>query len=219
MTRGNRQANHSRRWLLRSGLAAGGAMLARPAFALTPSPRQTAGPFYPDRLPLDSDNDLVIVGASNARAGGVLTHVFGRVLAEDGRPVPGARVEIWQCDAFGRYHHPRAGSAADPNFQGYGQTTTVTDGAYRFRTIRPVAYPGRAPHIHFAVSGPGFARLVTQMYVAGEARNETDWLLRAVRDEAQRRSLVVALATAPEIEPDSLAGQFDIVIGRELSGG
>ena len=209
----------SRRRLLQSGLAAGAAILARPALALVPTPRQSTGPFYPERLPLDSDNDLVVVGGSNARPAGVLTHVFGRVLAEDGQPVAGARVEIWQCDAQGRYHHPQAGGGADPNFQGYGQTSTVADGAYRFRTIRPVAYPGRAPHIHFAVSGAGFARLVTQMYVAGEPRNETDWLLKAVRDEDARRSLVVALAPAPEIEANSLKGQFDIVLGRALFGG
>lgn len=219
MTRETGRFHPTRRWLLQSGLAAGGALLARPAFALAPTPSQTLGPFYPDKLPLDSDNDLIVVGGSKTRPAGVLAHLFGRVVAEDGRPVPGARVEIWQCDNAGVYHHPRAGGTADPNFQGYGQTTTAADGAYRFRTIRPVSYPGRAPHIHMAVSGPGFARLVTQMYVAGEPRNETDFLLRSVRDETQRQSLIVAFAPAPDIEPDSIKGHFEIVIGRALFGG
>ena len=168
-----------RRRLIAAGLTLA-ALGSRPlgAAALTATPRQTPGPFYPATIPLDSDSDLVAVDGRPQPAAGQVTHVFGRVLDQAGRPLPGLRVEIWQCDAAGRYHHPRdRGGGADPNFQGYGQRTVGDDGAYRFRTIRPVAYPGRAPHIHFALSGQGVERLTTQMYVAGEPLNEGDILL------------------------------------------
>jgi protocatechuate 3,4-dioxygenase beta subunit len=141
--------------------------------ALTPTPRQTAGPFYPKSLPLHSDNDLVRIAGHEKQADGVVTHIFGRVIDVDGRPVPQARIEIWQCDSRGRYHHvdDRSSRPLDPDFQGYGTTSAADDGGYRFRTIRPVAYPGRTPHIHFAISPQGGGRLVTQMYVAGESAN------------------------------------------------
>jgi protocatechuate 3,4-dioxygenase, beta subunit len=186
------------------------------AAALPPTPVQTAGPFYPLALPDDSDNDLIHVAGRNGTATGIVTNVSGRVLDPDGRPVAGARVEIWQCDANGRYHYvrdDRADPPLDENFQGYGQTTTDRTGGYRFLTIRPVPYPGRTPHIHFAVSGPGFPRLITQMYVAGEPQNERDGLLTSVRDPAARARLIVPLRPAPEVEPNSLAGIFDIVLG------
>ncbi len=185
------------------------------AAALLPTPRQSLGPFYPRTLPLDRDADLVQVEGRPGRAAGVVTHVFGRVTDVDGRPQPGIRVEIWQCNAFGRYHHPRAPATGpiDENFQSYGATVTDANGAYRFRTIRPVPYPGRAPHIHFAIQGAGFDRLVTQMYVAGEPDNDRDGLLRSVRDPDARARLIVPLAAAPEIEAGALAGTFDIVLG------
>ncbi len=129
-----------RRRVLAIGLAAGaGAVLpGGVSAALAPTPRQTTGPFYPLRLPLDSDADLVQVEGRDRAAAGTVTHVFGRVLDPSGRPVVGARVEVWQCDAFGYYHHPRdRGGRADPNFQGYGRTVVGEDAAFRFRTIRP----------------------------------------------------------------------------------
>ncbi|MGF1610763.1 MAG: hypothetical protein ACFCUQ_15285 [Kiloniellales bacterium] len=194
------------------------------AAALVPTPRQTEGPFYPESLPLDHDNDLLQVEGQERQAAGTPLHLFGRVLTESARPLAGLRVEIWQCDAFGHYHHPRDRGSADPAFQGYGQTVTAADGAYRFRTIRPVAYPGRTPHIHFAISGSGIERLVTQMYVAGEPQNERDWILGRIRDQAARESVIVALAPAPELGPaapesGSLTGTFDIVLGRTLLDG
>ena len=186
------------------------------AAALHPTPAQTAGPFYPLALPPDSDNDLTHVAGRDGTATGIVTYVRGRVLDPDGRPVSGARVEIWQCDANGRYHYvrdERAGPPLDENFQGYGQTTTDAAGGYRFVTIRPVSYPGRTPHIHFAVSGPGLPRLVTQMYVAGEPQNEGDGVLMSVRDPAARSRLIVPLRPAPEAEKGALAGTFDIILG------
>ncbi len=183
--------------------------------ALLPTPAQTTGPFYPRELPLDRDNDLATVTGAPAGAKGQPTHVFGTVRDVEGRPLPGARVEIWQCNAFGRYHHPndRRDAPLDPGFQGFGETLTTGAGAYRFRTIRPVAYPGRTPHIHFAVTAPGSGRLVTQMYVEGEPGNARDALLNSIRDAEARRSVIVVLQPAPEIEGGAIAGTFDIVLG------
>jgi len=206
-----------RRRILEGGVAvAAGLGLSRlaSAVALPPTPAQTAGPFYPLMLPADSDNDLVHIAGRDGTAKGTVAHISGRILDRDGRPISGARVEIWQCDANGHYHYvrdDRSGSPPDENFQGYGQTLTDTSGSYGFRTIRPVPYPGRTPHIHFAVAAPGFPRFITQMYVAGERQNEHDSVLMSVRDPAARARLIVPLQPAPE--PDALAGTFDIVLG------
>lgn len=211
-----------RRRLLAAGLAAGaGAVLPTGlSAALVPTPQQTPGPFYPLRLPLDSDADLVQVEGSSRAAAGVVTHVFGRVLDQSGRPLAGARVEIWQCDAFGYYHHPYdRGGRADANFQGYGRMVVGEDAGFRFRTIKPVPYPGRAPHIHFAISGPGIERLTTQMYVAGEPDNARDGILGRVRDAAARARLIVPLEPAPDVEPGALAGRFDIVLDERFVRG
>ena len=186
------------------------------AATLPPTPRQTAGPFYPLSIPADSDSDLVQVTGHHGTAKGTVSYVGGHILDPGGRPLSGARVEIWQCDTNGRYHYVRDASADTPlddDFQGYGQTITDEKGGYRFRTIRPVPYPGRTPHIHFAVSGPGLTRFTTQMYVAGEALNERDGILMGVRDPAARARLIVPLRPTPEIEANALAGTFDIVIG------
>jgi protocatechuate 3,4-dioxygenase beta subunit len=213
----------SRRSLVRSGVAAGltGLALAAPAgralAELIETPRQTRGPFYPVELPLDADNDLVRVAGRPQQAAGQVLHLFGRVLDPEGRALSGAEVQIWQCDAEGHYHHPGdRGGRADPNFQGFGAARTDAEGAYRFRTIRPVAYPGRTPHIHFAVLGDAFDTLVTQMYLRGEPRNESDGVFRAIRDPAQRESVLVAVAPAPDVEAGAEAGTFDLVIGRNL---
>jgi protocatechuate 3,4-dioxygenase beta subunit len=184
------------------------------AAILPPTPPQTAGPFYPLRFPPDSDNDLVQITGRAGTAKGTITYITGRVLDTAGRAVTSARVEIWQCDATGRYHYVNDGRSdrpLDENFQGYGQTLTDDAGGYRFRTIRPVPYPGRTPHIHFAVSAPGFPRFITQMYVAGEPLNERDGVLLGVHDPAARARLVVPLL--PAAEPGALAGIFDIVLG------
>jgi protocatechuate 3,4-dioxygenase beta subunit len=191
------------------------------AASLPPTPPQTPGPFYPLALPADSDNDLIQVAGRSGTAKGTVTYVTGRILDSAGQPISGARVEIWQCDANGRYHYvhdDRPDRPLDDNFQGYGQTTTDEAGGYRFRTIRPVPYPGRTPHIHFAVSAAGLPRFVTQMYVAGEPGNEHDGVLMGVRDPAARARLIVPLRPAPETEANALAGTFDIVIGQSLRG-
>jgi protocatechuate 3,4-dioxygenase beta subunit len=192
-----------------------GASAAARAATLVRTPAQTEGPFYPTRFPVDSDADLVQVAGRPGRARGVVTYVTGRVLDPQGRPVAGARVEIWQCDAAGVYHHSGdSRGPADSNFQGYGRTVAAADGGYRFRTIRPVAYPGRTPHIHFKISGPGFAGLTTQMYVDGEPGNRRDFVLNAIRDPIVRRSVIVPLRPAADLEPGALHGVFTIVMGR-----
>ena len=206
-----------RRHLLASGAAlAAHATLSPAAAALLPTPPQTAGPFYPLTLPLDADNDLVQVAGRAERATGTVLHLGGRLLDPDGRPVPGARIEIWQCDAFGVYHHPRdPRGPADPNFQGFGATTVAADGGYRFRTLEPVSYPGRTPHIHFTISGPGFERLTTQMYLAGHPQNARDGLYQRLGGRA-RELVTVELVPAPELEASDGSAKranFDIVLG------
>jgi protocatechuate 3,4-dioxygenase beta subunit len=206
----------------RDFLAATGATLTLLAPTLTAAtrlqrtPRQSLGPFYPATLPLDTDNDLVVVRGRSGVATGIITHITGRVSDERGRVIAGALVEIWQCNAFGRYHHPgdRQIAPVDENFQGYGRFTTGDDGYYRFRTIRPVPYPGRTPHIHFAVSGPGIESLVTQMYVAGEPDNARDGLLNSIHDPRARASLLVELLPAAGAR-DELSARFDLVLASD----
>jgi protocatechuate 3,4-dioxygenase, beta subunit len=137
------------------------------------------------------------------------------VLDTDGRAIANARIEIWQCDSRGHYHHVDDGDARqlDPDFQGYGKTVSAGDGGYRFRTIRPVPYPGRTPHIHVAVATASGRHLVTQMYVAGEALNDRDPVLSQIRDPAARAAVIVPLAATAQFEPGALAGTLDIVIG------
>lgn len=195
-------------------LAAGAAAAGRTRAAdLLMTARQTAGPFYPEVWTGEADADLVQIQGQPRRAYGQVAHVMGRVLGRDGRPLSGVQVELWQCDALGRYHHPRERRQhADPYFQGYGRTTVGVDGAYHFRTLKPVPYPGRTPHIHFRLSGPGIAPMTTQMYLKGEPRNARDFLFTRLSEEAQR-SVLVALEPAPDLEADALAGRFDIVLG------
>ncbi len=214
-------AGHGRRRVIAGAAAFGVALALRPGAraerALVRTAPQTTGPFYPRELPLDRDNDLARVAGAPQGAKGVISHVGGRLLDEDGRAIPGARIEIWQCNAFGRYHHPedRRDAPIDPGFQGYGETASASDGAYRFRTIKPVPYPGRTPHIHFAVTAPGERRLVTQMYVDGAPENARDFLLNGIRDEAQRRAVIVAFHPADTLESGALAAIFNIVLARD----
>lgn len=204
--------NPRRRRLL---LAAGGvlAAAASPVAAALLTPRQSAGPFYPAELPLDDDNDLIHVGDSAAVAKGEAADLGGRLLDRNGQPLHDVRIEIWQCDANGRYRHPRdpGRQPIDPGFQGFGHTVTDAQGRYRFLTIRPVPYPGRTPHIHVAVYPKGDRPFVTQLYVAGEDRNADDFLYRRI--PVEQRSLVTA-AFEPAASGDAaLTARWDIVIG------
>jgi protocatechuate 3,4-dioxygenase beta subunit len=182
---------------------------------LTRTPEQTEGPFYPDRLPLDTDNDLLILNDSITPAVGQITHLGGRVLGVNGKPIRGAVVEIWQVDSKGSYLHSRGSPQGkrDANFQGFGRFLTAADGTYYFRTIKPVSYPGRAPHIHFAINKNGRRILATQMYVKGEAQNDRDFIVRSLRNAKVRESVMVDFRPIPDSRIGELAARFDIVVG------
>ncbi|MDB5843302.1 MAG: Protocatechuate 3,4-dioxygenase beta chain [Polaromonas sp.] len=176
---------------------------ARP---LQPTPSQTEGPFYPVALPADSNFDLLRNGGARY-ARGQPAWVEGTVADTAGRPVSGAVVEIWQCDQAGHYHHPGDGGRADPAFQGFGRVAVGSDGRYRFRTLRPAPYSGRTPHIHVKVRLGQRELLTTQLYVAGDAGNERDFLWRRL-DAQGRAALTVPFAP----DADGLRARFPIVV-------
>src|SRR5688500_1049177 len=185
------------------------------AQALIETPRQTEGPFYPDRLPLDTDNDLVILGDRLTPAVGAVTHLSGRVLDRGGSPLRGVVVEIWQVDNHGSYLHSGGivNGRRDANFQGFGRFETASTGEYRFRTIKPVPYPGRTPHIHVKVTRGERELLTTQCYVKGEPQNAQDGILRGMRDARVRASVIVDFVPVAGSRAGELAAKFDIVLG------
>lgn len=185
------------------------ALLGGPARATTPArltPSQTEGPFYPVSLPDDTDFDLLRQGGA-AYARGQPCWLDGQVRSAGGQPLAGAVVEIWQCDAEGHYRHPGDGDRADPAFQAFGRVVADADGRYRFRTIRPVAYSGRTPHIHVKVKQGRRTLLTTQLYVAGDPGNARDFLWRQL-GEADRAALTVPFTPGA----DGLRASFDIVV-------
>ncbi len=180
---------------------------------LSKTPKTTEGPFYPDKLPLDTDNDLLVITDSITSAVGEISHVTGRVLGVDGAPIRNCLVEIWQCDKHGAYLHSGTSNAEnrDRNFQGYGRFLTDTAGRYYFRTIKPVPYPGRTPHIHFAVSRGRERLLTTQLFVKGDAGNDGDGIYQALGDG--KDAVTAEFAPMPESNIGELAAQFEIVVG------
>ena len=178
---------------------------APPARRLTP--RQAEGPFYPVELPKDNDFDLLRNGPL-AYGRGEPSWIEGVVTDTDGKPVRGAQVEIWQCDQAGRYHHPGDGNRADAAFQGFGRVTVDDAGRYLFRTIRPVAYGGRAPHIHVKVKLGNRSLLTTQLYVQGDQGNERDLLWRGLTDVVDRAAVTVAFMPSP----NGLRANFPLVV-------
>lgn len=190
------------------GLSVAAPWLAAAQKSVTPS--QMRGPFYPRTLPLDKDFDLTQVAERDAIAFGDIVTISGQVTNADGQIVAGVAIEIWQVNGYGRYHHEGDDSSRpiDPNFQGYGIVETDDKGRYSFRTVKPIAYPGRAPHIHFALTPKTGSPLVTQMYLAGAKENANDFLLRGIRDKAQRDSLIVEF----EKSGGEAHGVFDIVL-------
>jgi protocatechuate 3,4-dioxygenase beta subunit len=188
------------------------------AFAeeLARTPRLTEGPFYPDRLPLDTDNDLLIVNDSITPAVGEITHLSGKILDASGHPLKNAVVEIWQVDNRGVYLHTHDSGhrQRDTNFQGFGRFTTASSGEYYFRTIKPVPYTGRTPHIHVKVKRGGRELLTTQIFVKGQAQNARDGVFRGIRKPADRELVLVDFKRIQESKIGELSAQFNIVVGR-----
>lgn len=202
----------TRRTILASGLGAIGTLaLTHPLAAAEPTPPAMEGPFYPTprmRRP-DVDNDLVrIIGAVRDAGGEVMT-LRGRVTDTDGAPLADHRVEIWQCDMNGKYMHSADRQAVefDPAFQGFGHDITGPDGSYSFRTIKPVAYPGRTPHIHVKVLNGDREILTTQFYIADHPANQRDMLFSLMSDAQAMAVSMIFTAGA-----DGAETTVDIVI-------
>jgi protocatechuate 3,4-dioxygenase beta subunit len=219
-----------RRRFLYGLTAAGLAALTTPgvfAQQLAETASTTEGPFYPDRLPLDTDNDLLIINDAITPGIGEITHLTGRVLTAAGQPVRNAFVEIWQVDRTGSYVHTggRQPTGFDRHFQGYGRFLTDAKGQYYFRTIKPIDYTligiFRTAHIHVAVSSHGRRIFTTQLLVNGHPANARDGLIRRMEPQALR-TLLVDFNPLPGSRVGELAATFDIVLGvtaQELEGG
>jgi protocatechuate 3,4-dioxygenase beta subunit len=210
----------TRRALL-AGLGVGAVLFShRGAYAdvLAETARTTEGPFYPDAMPLDTDNDLLVLNDALTPSTGRVAWFSGRVLGISGEPVRHAVVEIWQCDARGSYLHSRGRVAErDTNFQGYGRFLTGATGEYGFRTIQPVPYSihgiSRAPHIHLAVSRNGRRVLTTQVHVDGHAMNADDTVLRRL-DPAARATVLTQFTPMPDSPLGEVVARWDVVLGR-----
>jgi protocatechuate 3,4-dioxygenase beta subunit len=208
----------NRRGLLRGGLALGAAALFVPgacAEELARTPRLTEGPFYPDKLPLDTDNDLIIINDSLTPAVGEITHLSGKILDVKGSPIKNAVIEIWQVDNKGVYIHSAdsTGRDRDKNFQGYGRFTTSSSGEYYFRTIKPVPYTGRTPHIHVRVKKGRRELITTQIFVNGHPQNRTDGVFGELRDPFDRQLVLVDFKPVKESNVGELSARFDVVVG------
>lgn len=219
-----------RRNFLRTAVAGGCALAATSLFAkpglfaeaLTQTVTIGEGPFYPDKFPLDTDNDLLIINDSITRAVGEISYLSGRVLSSAGEPVRNAFVEIWQVDNHASYIHTGGRNRAgyDRNFQGYGRFMTDFGGRYFFRTIKPVPYRmgvvSRTPHVHFAVSKNGHRILTTQMLIRGHEMNQSDLLFRSVRDTKLRETVLVDFKPLEGSKLGELTVNFEIVLGKTL---
>ena len=205
-----------RRFLGRMAVAAAFATVPGAfAEALTRTPKMTEGPFYPDKLPLDTDNDLIVINDATTPAVGEISYVSGRILDANGEPVRNAIVEIWQCDNNGAYLHSGTGNKdkADKKFQGFGRFVTGSTGEYLFRTIKPVPYPGRSPHIHYKVKHAGKELLVTQLFIKGHPGNEKDGIWKSIKDPKARENVTVDFTPLKGAKAGELVAKFDLVLG------
>lgn len=205
-----------RRRLLHSLLLTTGGILTSQIYAeaLVLTPFCTEGPYYPDHLPLDQDNDLTQI-AGGPPAGGIITEFGGRLLNASGSPLQEHEIELWQADVNGCYIHSKGtqkNKTRDEAFQGYGKILTNAKGEYRFRTIKPGLYTGRTVHWHIAVNHNGKRLLTTQLCIAGEPQNERDMVLNGIRDAAQRLSILREF-TPKEPTSEELLGTWDIILG------
>lgn len=217
----NRKAFASRRRVLQGGFAVGAALFTTPGlFAeLLQTPSLTEGPFYPDKLPLDQDNDLIIANDSTTPAVGQIAHLTGRILDANGNPIRNATIEIWQCDAHAVYLHTadsgRKPTQQDKHFQGYGRFEANAEGQYRFRTIKPVPYPGRpSPHIHFIVKQGDRRLLTSQIFIAGHPGNAADGVFAGLRDPIDRELVQTEFHPVKDSKIGEVAASFEIIVGR-----
>jgi protocatechuate 3,4-dioxygenase beta subunit len=214
----NIQNSHLQRRSFLKNIALGTSLFTVPglfAEALTLTPKQTEGPFYPDHLPLDTDNDLIIVNDQLTGAIGEITHLSGKILDSRGEPLRNVLVEIWQADQNGAYLHTGTTNAdkRDKNFQGFGRFLTGSTGEYYFRTIKPVPYPGRSPHIHFAIKMKGQEKWTTQCYIKGHPGNAKDGIYKSIKDPKALEAVTVDFAPIKTSRAGELAAHFDIVMG------
>lgn len=211
------QFGSSRRAFLSTLAFGAAAFTTRGLFAeeLVRTPRQTEGPFYPTKLPLDTDNDLLIINDAITPAVGEITHLSGRVLDAQGNPIRNALVEIWQVDNNGAYLHPGDPNHKnrDTNFQGYGRFLTGSTGEYYFRTIKPVPYSSRTPHIHYKIQKGTQHLLTTQCYIKGHPQNERDGVLRGIRDPKTLEAVMVDFQPLEGSRISELSARFDLMLG------
>ena len=182
------------------------------------TPALTEGPFYPDHLPLDQDNDLILIKDSITPAVGDIAHLSGKILTANGSPLRNVTIEIWQCDAKGVYLHSSDSNSKrdvqDKFFQGYGKFETGSTGEYRFRTIKPVPYPGRpAPHIHIKLSREGRELLTTQVMIRGHEGNARDGIFRQAEDLVDQELVMADFVRIGETKTPEFNAKFDIVLG------
>jgi len=206
----------TRRHLVVGAAAVAGVSAAR-AQTLTATSAQDLGPFYPMLRPADHDADLTRVKGRKGIAAGQPIQVIGRIVDLHGNPIRNAEVELWQCNAAGRYDHPgdRGNPAAlDPNFQGFARLATNRDGEFRFRSVKPKDYDTpigrRTPHIHFDIRGHS-ERLVTQMYFPGEPLNDSDFLLK---NAAPKQSVIAESIDRLSADPQALAFRWNVVLAQ-----
>jgi protocatechuate 3,4-dioxygenase beta subunit len=216
--------SHSTRRHLLKGIACGAAVASVESFfsvpglfaqALTLTPQQMEGPFYPNHLPLDTDNDLIVLNDGLTPAVGEITHLTGRILDSRGAPIHNAVVEIWQVDHNGAYLHDGTANKdkRDKNFQGFGRFLTGSTGEYYFRTVKPVPYPGRTPHVHYAIKMKGREKWTTQCYIKGHPGNEKDSIWKGIKDPKARDSVTIDFAPTKASRAGELAARFDIIMG------
>ena len=198
------------RWIAAAPLALGSARLAsaQGGKRLVPTPQDAEGPFYPRSFPADADHDLMRVAGRAGAAQGRPLYLTGRVLAIDGSPLSGAKLELWQCDVHGAYHHVGGGGTQDDDFQGYGRAMATADGGYAFVAMRPVPYGGRPAHLHFRITRDGARPLTTQLYLKGEsAERGFGGMFSRERDR-----LLIAPEPAAGRDANALAARYDFVL-------